>query len=158
MNDISSLFFYHRVYLNGEQILLEKESLERFCQTFEDIKTFFKLENIRTIFDIPLDAELLNQNEIPKDPLSPLIFNFYSKNSNIREKTNRDFSSSINFSGLKLLNECEKYKLFAYPQKMEEELDEFFSVIILGTEEQNEYFINGFLLNTVSIFIKFLFS
>ena len=28
---------------------------------------------------------------------------------------------------------------------MEEELDEFFSVIILGTEEQNEYFINGFL-------------
>ena len=145
MNDISSLFFYHRVYLNGVQILLEKESLERFCQTFEDIKTFFKLENIRTIFDIPLDAELLNQNEIPKDPLSPLIFNFYSKNSNIREKTNRDFSSSINFSGLKLLNECEKYKLFAYPQKMEEELDEFFSVIILGTEEQNEYFINGFL-------------
>ena len=28
---------------------------------------------------------------------------------------------------------------------MEEELDEFFSVIILGTEEQNEKFINGFL-------------
>ena len=50
MNDIYSLFFYHRVYLNGVQILLENESIERFCQTFEDIKTFFKVENIRTIF------------------------------------------------------------------------------------------------------------
>ena len=143
MEDISRLFFYHRVYLNGEQILLENESIERFCQTFEDIKTFFKVENVRTIFDIPLDAELLNQNEIygiPKDYLSPPIFNFYSKNSNIREKANRDNSSSIELSGLKLLYECEKYKLFEYPQKIEEELDEFFSVIILGTEEQNEYF------------------
>ena len=102
------------------------------------------MENIRTIFDIPLDAELLNQNEIPKDPLSPPIFNFYSKNSNIREKANRDNSSSIELSGLKLLYECEKYKLFEYPQKIEEELDEFFSVIILGTEEQNVKFINGF--------------
>ena len=134
MNDISSLFFYHRVYLNGVQILLEKESLERFCQTFEDIKTFFKLENIRTIFDIPLDAELLNQNEIPKDPLSPPIFNFYSKNSNIREKTNRDNSSSIELSGLKLLYECEKYKLFEYPQKMEEKLDEFYYIYYINVD------------------------
>ena len=69
-------------------------------------------------------------NEFPKDSLSPPIFNFYSKNSNIRERPNRDNSSSIDFSGLKLLNESEKYKLFEYPQKMEEELDEFFSVII----------------------------
>ena len=58
------LFFYHRVYLNGVQILLENESIERFCQTFEDINTFYKVENVRTIFDIPLDAELLNQNEM----------------------------------------------------------------------------------------------
>ena len=115
MEDISHLFFYHRVYLNGEQILLENESIERFCQTFEDINTFYKVENVRTIFDIPLDTELLNQNEfyeIPNHYLSPPIFNFYSKNSNIREKANRDNSSSIELFGLKLLNECEKYKHF----------------------------------------------
>jgi len=137
MNDISPLFFYHRVYLNGVQILLENESIERFCQTFEDIKTFFKVENIRTIFDIPLDAELLNQNAIygiPKYYLSPPIFNFYSKNSNIREKANRDNSSSIELSGLKLLYEYEKYKLFEYPQKMEEKLDEFYYIYYINVD------------------------
>ena len=137
MEDISRLFFYHRVYLNGVQILLENESIERFCQTFEDINTFYKVENVRTIFDIPLDAELLNQNEIygiPKDYLSPPIFNFYSKNSNIREKTNRDNSSSIELSGLKLLYEYEKYKLFEYPQKMEEKLDEFYYIYYINVD------------------------
>ena len=130
MNDISPLFFYHRVYLNGVQILLEKRKSRKILPNFWRHKNLFEIGKYKNNFWYTSRCWALNQNEFPKDSLSPPIFNFYSKNSNIRERQNRDNSSSIDFSGLKLLNESEKYKLYEYPQKMEEELDKFFSVII----------------------------
>ena len=42
MEDISRLFFYHRVYLNGVQILLENESIERFAKLLKTSIPFIK--------------------------------------------------------------------------------------------------------------------
>ena len=145
---VSQMFFYHRVYLNGEQILLENENLERFCRILEENQTFPDIEKkIRKIFNIPKDAELLNNNEeISNNYFSFPIYNFYSRNLYMKEKTkNRKHSSLNDFSELKSFDECEKYKLFLYPQNNEENLTDLYSVILLGFQGQNILFINGFL-------------
>ena len=138
---------YHRVYLNGEQILLENENLKRFCRILEENQTPFDIQNIRKIFNIQKDAKFLNNNEGKSNNyFSFPIYNFYSPNLYMKEKTkNRKHSSLNDFSELKSVDECEKYKLFLYPQNNEENLNEFFYVILLGFQEQNNLFINGFL-------------
>ena len=145
---VSQMFFYHRVYLNGEQILLENENLQRYCRILEENQKFIDIQNfIRKIFNMPKDAEFLNNNEgISNNYFSFPIYNFYSPNLYMKEKTkNRKHSSLNDFSELKSVDECEKYKLFLYPQNNEENLTDFYSVILLGFQEQNNLFINGFL-------------
>ena len=143
MKFISPMFFYHRVYLNGNQIFLDDKSIERYGQILEnfepniDFEIFIK-ENIRKIFDIPKDDELLNQDdETNKNDFyfSSPIFNSFSQN--FYKSLIKEFSL-FDCSGLKLLNECKKYKLFEYPQKNGVEDKDYYSLIIIGDSKQNK--------------------
>ena len=69
----SQMFFYHRVFLNGKQILLDNECLENLYQILDELhpKSFFEMKeigfpnNAKKIFGklLPEDAELLNIND-----------------------------------------------------------------------------------------------
>ena len=149
---ISNIFFYHRTYLNGKQILLNKECIENLSHLLDEkkpknrseIKNFFSLENIKKIYGnlIPKDAELLDQSLPSFDgfSFSPII-NFYSKSS---YKKIKNKPSLFKHSDFKLLSENKKYKMYEYHSPKKSKKD-FYSIFIIGFENYNRIFINGFL-------------
>ena len=123
----SYMFFYHRLYLNGKQILLDDKHLEALNQTFDELKPkslndlarLFERNNIKKMLGefIPDDSELLENtesfNSLPKfySPGNILtqfyykmlpLYNFFSQSQ--YTKINKE-PSLFQFSDLKILEE-----------------------------------------------------
>jgi len=165
MGEVLSLifFFQPKIYINGKQIFLDEKchkNLKRFLDAFnptneeelqKQFAEIYNLKNIRKIFGklIPEDSELLNPKdfECERDYISLLlnklqkIYNFYSQGLDTKINIK---SSSFKFYGLKVLEECKKFNIYEFnPSIKEEKLS--YSIIIFGTKELNEKFLNGFL-------------
>ena len=148
---VSNMLFYQRTYFNGEQIFLNKECIENLSRILDEIKPkdfneifeFYSLENIKKILGnlIPKDAELINRNLPSFDDFGFPIINFYSQSS--YKKINKK-PSSFKYSDFKFFGENKKYKAFEYPSPKKLEKD-FYSILIIGRENCNRYFLNGFL-------------
>ena len=179
---ISYMFFYHRIYLNGKQVLFDDEILENLNRILDELKPkdindlielLYKTENIKKILGklIPDDSELLENtkscNPSPND-LTQLyydlyydylpIYNFFS--SSQYEKINKE-PSLFQFSDLKIIEKNEKFNIleFQNSEVIENDINSFFdknkekkniekdfyTILIIGLEEINEKFINGFL-------------
>ena len=153
-----SLLFQPRIYINGKQIFLDDkclENLKHFLDEFnpkndkelvEQLPEIYNLSNIRKIFGklIPEDSELLNPKDLEGDKklyyILFNIYNFYSKS--LYTKINKEHSS-FKFHGLKMLEECKKFKIYEFnPSTKEDKLS--CSIIIFGEEESNNKFIDGF--------------
>ena len=178
--NISSLFFYNRIYLNGKQILLKDESFENlnhFLDELFKIKEESQLkekipQKIKSIFGkiLPEDSELLNIEEIEEKNIAenkPIyyydyffpIYNFFSPS--LYSKINKE-PSLLKISGLKILYECKKFKVFEYQhsKNFEKEFNDFmakdvenkktieksfYSIVLVGLSEHNYNFRTGFL-------------
>lgn len=128
----SQMFFYHRVYLNGKQILLD--NLENLYQILDElhqkglfeIKDIYSPKNVKKIFGklLPEDCELLNTNDKekmgnPQDSVyqyfnilynqSFPIYNFYSPS--LDTKIDKE-TSLFKVSHLKILEECKNLKFW----------------------------------------------
>ena len=177
----ANMFFYHRIYLNGKQILLDEKCLGNLDKILDELKpkNIFELKelynpiNIKKLLGniLPEDSQLLKPTipsrknfilasyfEETYNNLFP-IYNFFSPS--LDDKIKKE-PSLLNFSNLKKLDECEKFKVLEYQpsknfekdfynymskkakaQKLEEK--SFFSILIIGMYEMNLNFINGFL-------------
>ena len=167
---ISKMFFYHRVYLNGEQILLDNECIENLDKILDELHpsnyfdiynkssqsiingNLFSQKDIIKIYAniLPKDSQLLNIDELERANVSHNesifdifpIYNFFSPSS--FTKINKVPFSHQNLD-FKLINENKKYKTLEYhPKKLEKD---YYSIFILDTENggYNRLFIHEFL-------------
>ena len=155
------IFFHHRIFLNGEQLFLDDNRIEKIKQILNDfhptsnydILYLLNLETIKKIYEdiIPKDAIFeLNSMVINKNNFYPndlyryfeknMILNIYSPKYIIKPNSN---FSSFNFSGFKLLEKTDKFSIYEYPLK--KCIDYNYSIIIFGSKDNNTKFINGFL-------------
>ena len=168
----AQIFFHHKIFLNGKQILLNKRCIENIktilnnvhYTKYEEFSELFKLNIIRKIYEdiIPEDSVfLLNDGEANKEEENELtIFNFFPEEKldateiNICSVINifsrklyfeNSIKSSFNLSGFKILEKNEKFSIIEYPEEKEEEGKEYFSILIFGSKIGNLLFINGFL-------------
>ena len=169
--ECASIFFHHKIFLNGKQILLNERCIENIRKIlnnyhFTNIEEFLELTKvkvIRKIYEgvIPGDSVfLLNDNEVTNEEENELtIFNFLPVENHDNDKFNQypvinifsrklylenEIKSSFNFSKFKVLENNDKCRIIEYPQTKEEGKD-YFSILILGNKEANSLFINGFL-------------
>ena len=178
----SNMFFYHRIYLNGKQILLDDKILENLNQILDelkpkkldDLKELYKEKNIKKIFGnfIPDDSELLENTEnlnpnphLSENDLTQFyyrmlpIYNFFSPSQ--YTKINKE-PPLFHFSDLKIIEKCEKFNILEFQHSKDIEKDiktffdknkenkkdiekDFYTILIIGNEEFNIKFINGFL-------------
>lgn len=150
------IFFHHKIFLNGEQLFLDDNRIEKIKQILNDfhpasnydILYLLNLETIKKIYEdiIPKDAIFVfNYHDVHDAHL----YNYFDKNRilNIYSpkypiKQNNNFSSSY-FSGFKFLEKTDKFSIYEYPLK--KCMDYTYSIIIFGSKDNNTKFINGFL-------------
>ena len=158
------IFFHHKIFINGEQIFLDDNRIENLKQILNESKQILNesnlyllellnLETIKKIYEdiIPKDAVFsinsieINENNFFNSDLiecfkNNKVLNIYSPKYIINKKNN---FSSDSFTNLKLLEKNDKFILYEYPLK--DYIDYNYSIIIVGTKEDNINFINGFL-------------
>ena len=134
------IFFHHKIFLNGKQIFLNKNSIEKikiFLNEFhpkesnefyiDNFKDLFNMRIIRQIFGdlIPNDAILLyNGEEINKDIEEQLSIyelindiekiNYFSQKLYLKKQVK---ICSFLFNNYKVLEKNEKFSIIEYPQK-----------------------------------------
>ena len=162
---LSELFFYHRIFLNGEQIFLVQKCLDNLNEILEEflpknkveIFSLYNTKIIKRIYRdfIPEDAVLFNSEEINNIQKGNIIksrhsnenyficfpiYNFYSEKSFVR--INKE-PSLPPLSGLKILRQInDNFQILEYPQNKE---GNYYSIIIFGEDELNKEFIDSYL-------------
>ena len=166
------IFFHHKIFLNGKQILLNKRCIENIKSILNDFhftneEEFYeliKLKIIRKIYEgtIPEDSVfLLNDREVTQEEENELSINDYLPHEKLdptdynrcniinifskRLYMENETKSSFNISGYKILEKNEKFSIIKYPEAKEEDRKYYFSILIFGRKEANLLFINGFL-------------
>ena len=158
---IGSIFLHHRIYINGEQIFLDEKCIENIKEILNDLDlltnlNIFKLSIVRKIFKdlIPDDSIfLMDRKEISKEDEKEIdIYDFIGKNEIInifspklytKVEYKKTFFNSNNYKVLETKN---NFNIIQYPiQYQQIEQNDYYPIIIYGTQESNLSFLDGFL-------------
>ena len=159
---LQSIFFHHKIYLNGEQIFLDEKCIENIKSILHDPKNnnenncviinLTKLIIIRKIFEHKLPSDsvfLIGDKKVSKEEeMSMEIYNYIENNmvvnifSPVLYKKNKYNKKWLNINELKIIKNGTNFNIIEYPQI---EQKDCYSIIIYGDKNSNLSFINGFL-------------
>ena len=138
-------FFHHKIYLNGNQLLLDEEYIENIKTILKDLDINFYFKTIREIFKdlIPEDSIfLINDKEFSKDEeKEESIIDIIEKHGIINIFVPKLYKKIeyekkiLNFNDLKIIEKFNNFNVIEYPEIKKN----------YGNKENNLEFINGFL-------------